>query len=240
MICGVGRVSGLWVGFIANNPELTDHPDLAGEKRPGGILYREGIAKISQFARACDEDGVPLVWLQDISGFDIGQEAEKKGLLGYGSSLIYTNSTATVPMMTVLLRKASGAGYYALAGMPYEPVLQLATPLTRLAVMEGRTLAIGAYRTKLDENFEIVAATEEERDKVRRGMQDVEDQITSDMDPHRAAAQMDVDEVVLFEELRLWLAAFAEMSYQGIGYRRIRNPRIWSLHDLIILADEPR
>jgi 3-methylcrotonyl-CoA carboxylase beta subunit len=240
MICGVARVSGLWVGFIANNPELTDHPELAGEKRPGGILYREGIAKISQFARACDEDGIPLVWLQDISGFDIGEEAEKKGLLGYGSSLIYTNSTSSVPTMTVLLRKASGAGYYALAGMPYEPILQLATPLTRLAVMEGRTLAIGAYRTKLDDNFEIVAATDEEREKVRRGMQDVEDQITSDMDPHRAAAQMDVDEVVLFEELRQWLAAFAEMSYQSIGYRRIRNPRIWSLHDLVILADEPR
>ncbi len=240
MICGVARVSGLWLGFIANNPQLTPHPEIAGEQRPGGILYREGIAKISQFARACDEDGVPLVWLQDISGFDIGHEAEKKGLLGYGSSLIYTNSTATVPMMTVLLRKASGAGYYALAGLPYEPVLQLATPLTRLAVMEGRTLAIGAFRTKLDENFEIRAKDDAERERIRRGMQDVEDQITADMDPHRAARQMDVDEVVAFGELRGWLEAYAEMSYQAIGHRRIRNPRIWSLHDLVVLADEPR
>ncbi len=237
MICGVGRVSGLYVGFIANNPELTDHPELAGEKRPGGILYREGIAKISQFARACDEDGVPLVWLQDISGFDIGYEAEKNGLLGYGSSLIYTNSTARVPTLTVLLRKASGAGYYALAGLPYEPVLQLATPLTRLAVMEGRTLAIGAYRTRLDANFEVVAKDEGERERVRRGMQEVEAAITADMDPHRAAAQMDVDEVVRLDELRRWIAAFAEMSYQAIGHRRIRNPRIWSLHDLVLLTD---
>jgi acetyl-CoA carboxylase carboxyltransferase component len=237
MICGVGRASGLYVAFIANNPELTDHPDLAGEKRPGGILYREGIAKISQFARACDEDGVPLVWLQDISGFDIGYEAEKNGLLGYGSSLIYTNSTARVPTLTVLLRKASGAGYYALAGLPYEPVLQLATPLTRLAVMEGRTLAIGAFRTKLDANFEVVAADEAELLRVRRGMQDVEASITADMDPHRAAAQMDVDEVVRFDELRRWIAAFAEMSYQATGHRRIRNPRIWSLHDLALLTD---
>lgn len=240
MICGVARVSGLWVGFIANNPELTDHPQVAGEKRPGGILYREGIAKISQFARACDEDGIPLAWLQDISGFDIGIEAEKKGLLGYGSSLIYTNSTVTVPMMTVLVRKASGAGYYALAGMPYRPVLQLATPLTRLAVMEGRTLAIGAYRTRLDENFDIVARDEAERERIRLGMQEVEDQITADMDPHRAASRMDVDEVVLPGELRTWLTAFAEMSYQTIGHRRVRNPRIWSLHDLAVLADEPR
>ena len=57
---------------------------------------------------SCNDDGIPLIWLQDISGFDIGVEAEKQGLLGYGSDLIYTNSTNSVPMFTVLLRKASG------------------------------------------------------------------------------------------------------------------------------------
>ncbi len=240
MICGVARVSGLWVGIIANNPKLSDHPELAGEKRPGGILYREGIAKISQFSRTCNEDGLPLIWLQDISGFDIGPEAEKKGLLGYGSSLIYTNSTNTVPMATVLLRKASGAGYYAMAGLPYEPVLQLATPITRLAVMEGRTLAIGAFRTKLDDNFGIIADTDEERRKIEDGMAAVEAQIETDMDPYRAACQLDVDEVVRLAELRAYLGAFAEMAYQSIGYRRVRNPRIWAMHDLVVLADDPR
>lgn len=240
MICGVGRVAGLWTAFIANNPALTDHPQRRGEKRPGGILYREGIAKISQFARACNDDGIPLVWMQDISGFDIGLEAEKQGLLGYGSSLIYSNSTTSVPTLTILLRKASGAGYYAMAGLPYDPVMQLATPLTRLAVMEGRTLAIGAYRTKLNEDFEVVADSEEERDRIRRGMQEIEEGIAADMDPHKAARQMDVDEVIKLGELRRWIAAFAELSYQSSGYRTIRNPRIWSLHDLVVLADEPR
>jgi acetyl-CoA carboxylase carboxyltransferase component len=178
------------------------------------------------------------VWLQDIAGFDIGIEAEKQGLLGYGSSLIYTNSTTTLPTLTVLLRKAAGAGYYAMAGMPYEPTIQLATPLTRLAVMEGRTLAIGAYRTRLDENFQVVAADEAERERIRRGMQAIEDQITADMDPHKAARQMDVDEVVTMGELRGWLETFAEAAYQAIGSRRVRNPRIWSLHDLVALVDE--
>jgi 3-methylcrotonyl-CoA carboxylase beta subunit len=240
MICGIGRVSGLWAGFIANNPQLSDHPKLSGEKRPGGILYREGIAKISQFSRACNEDGIPLVWLQDISGFDIGYEAEKLGLLGYGSSLLYTNSTNTVPMATVLLRRASGAGYYAMAGLPYEPVIQLATPMSRLAVMEGRTLAIGAFRTRLDDNFEIVADSDEEREKTRKGMNAVERKIEEDMDPHKAACQMDVDEVVRLDELRTYLCAFTEMCYQSIGYRTVRNPRIWTIHDLSVLADEPR
>ena len=235
MICGVGRVNGLYTGFIINNPQLTEHPVERGSKRPGGILYREGIAKISQFSRACNDDGLPIVWLQDISGFDIGVEAERQGLLGYGSSLIYTNSTNTVPMITVLLRKASGAGYYAMAGLPYRPVLQLATPLTRLAVMEGRTLAIGAFRTRLDDEFRVVADTEQEREKIRAGMREVEERIGGDMDPYAAASRRDVDEVVAPSELRGWLEAAVTMSYQSIGYRRIKNPRIWSLHDLAAL-----
>ncbi len=236
MICGVGRVNGLYAGFIINNPGLTPHPVHRGVQRPGGILFREGIAKISQFSRACNEDGIPLIWLQDISGFDIGLEAEKQGLLGYGSSLIYTNSTNRVPMFTVLLRKASGAGYYAMAGLPYRPVLQLGTPITRLAVMEGRTLAIGAFRTKLDDEFNIAATDEAEIEKVREGMQQVEDRITSDMDPVKAASQMDIDEVIHPGEIRTYLEAAVTMAYQSIGYRRIKNPRIWSLHDLSVLS----
>ena len=77
-------------------------------------------------------------------------------------------------MFTVLLRKASGAGYYAMAGLPYDPVVQLSTPVSRLSVMEGRTLAIASYNSKLDDNFEIVAETDEEREKIRRGMDAVE------------------------------------------------------------------
>ena len=236
MICGVARIGGLYAGIIANNQLLTEHPDHDDRKRPGGILYREGIAKISVFSRACNDDGLPIIWLQDISGFDIGIEAEKQGLLGYGSSLIYTNSTNTTPMVTVLLRKASGAGYYAMAGHPYDPVLQLSTPITRLAVMEGRTLAIGAFGTKLDDQFNIVADNKKDEEKIRKGMERVEERITRDMDPVLAASQMDTDEVVSMAELRIYLETIVEMSYQTYGYRRVKNPRIWSLHDLKALA----
>ncbi|MBZ5641074.1 MAG: propionyl-CoA carboxylase [Acidobacteriia bacterium] len=236
MICGVARVGGLYAGFVANNPLLTDDPVRRDAKRPGGILYREGIAKVSQFSRALNDDGIPIVWLQDISGFDIGPEAEREGLLGYGSSLIYTNSTNVVPMFTVLLRKASGAGYYALSGLPYRPLIQLATPMTRLAVMEGKTLAIGAFNAKLDDHFNIVAKTPEEAEETRRGMDTVEARINRDMDPVLAASRMDVDEIVRPGELRLWIEAAVEMAYQSTGYRRVKNPRIWSLHDLSVLA----
>lgn len=235
VVTGVARIQGLYVGIVANEQGLTDHPDQPGHKRPGGILYREGVAKLAAFSRACNDDGIPIIWLQDISGFDIGAEAERQGLLGYGSSLIYSNSTNETPMITVLLRKASGAGYYAMAGLPYDPVLQLSTPVTRLAVMEGRTLAIGAYNSRLDDNFQIVAKDEEERARIEAGMRAVEARIEEDMDPYRSAAIMNTDEIVKLSELRGYLETIVEMSYQSHGYRRVKNPRIWSLHDLEIL-----
>ena len=234
MITGIARIGGLYVAVIANNVLPTDHPDEPGRMRAGGILYREGIAKISAFSRACNEDGTPILWLQDIAGFDIGVEAEAQGLLGYGSSLIYTNSTNTVPMVTVLLRKASGAGYYAMAGMPYEPVVQLSTPLTRLAVMEGRTLAIAAFNTKLDDDFEIASPDPSEREKIRAAMEETAARIESDMDPVAAAARMDTDEVVPLADLRGYLVALTETIWQTP--RHSRNPRIWSVHDLEVLT----
>jgi len=236
VMVGVARVSGLYMGFLANRQGLMDDPDQPGTIRPAGILYREGIAKLAAFARACGEDGIPIVWLQDIAGFDVGLQAEAQGLLGYGSSLIYANSTQASPMLTVLLRKASGAGYYAMAGMPYKPVVQLSTPVSRLSVMEGRTLAIATYNTKLDDDFNIATEDPEERAKIEEGMKNVEERIGQDMDPVKAARQMDTDEVVLLSELRRYLCCYAEMCYQTTGHKRAKNSRIWSLHDLAALT----
>ena len=237
MVTGIGRVNGLYCGFIANVQGPVDDPEQRGKVKPGGILYREGIAKISQFSRACDSDGIPIVWLQDISGFDIGTEAEAQGLLGYGSNLIYTNSTNQTPMFTVLLRKASGAGYYAMAGLPYEPVLQLSTPIARQSVMEGRTLAIAAYNTKLDDEFQIASEDPEERAAIEKGMAAVEARIEGDMDPYVAASQRDTDEIVAPSELRAYLECLIEASYQAQGARRVKNPRIWTMHDLDVLTE---
>jgi 3-methylcrotonyl-CoA carboxylase beta subunit len=232
MICGVAKISGLYAGFIINRQGLVGDPEKPGSQRAAGTLYRGGIAKISAFSRACNDDGIPLIWLQDISGFDIGREAEAHGLLAYGSSLIYTNSTNTTPMFTVLLRKASGAGYYAMAGLPYDPIVQLSTSLSRQSVMEGRTLSIATYNTKLDDDFQIMSTDPVERAKIESGMKETEARIEGDMDPFVSARQMDTDEIVEIGELRSYLAALVEMAYQNTGYRRVKNPRIWSMHDL--------
>src|SRR5262249_1390234 len=80
MICGAGGRARLYAGFVINRQGLVGDPERPGAQRPGGILYRGGIAKISAFSRACNDDGLPLYWLHDISGFDIGVEAEAHGL----------------------------------------------------------------------------------------------------------------------------------------------------------------
>ena len=240
LCCGIGRVGGLYAAFIANRQGLFVNPDAPAERRPGGILYRGGIAKMSAFRRACRDDGIPLFWLQDVSGFDIGLRAEEEGLLAYGSSLIYGNSVDAGLDFSLLLRKASGAGYYAMAGLPYDPVVQLATSLTRLSVMEGRTLAIATYRSRLDEEFRIASKDPAERAELEAKMAEVEARIEADMDPLLAASRMDVDEVIALEEMRAWVVALTEMSYQNPAARRSKNPRIWSLHDLAELVSAPR
>lgn len=225
VVTGIAKINGLYVGIAANAQGLLPHPTDPDQKRPGGILYKEGVAKLALFSRACNDDGIPLIWLQDVSGFDVGLEAEKQGLLGYGSSLIYANSTSQTPLITVLLRKASGAGYYAMAGLPYDPVLQLSTCLSRLAVMEGKTLALGAFNTRPGEI---------------ESMRVLAERIEADMDPFKSAGQMDTDEVIKFSEIRSYLECIVECCYQAQNNRRIKNPRIWSLHDFDILDSSLR
>jgi hypothetical protein len=118
--------------------------------------------------------------------------------------------------------------------------VQLSTPIARQSVMEGRTLAIAAFNTKLDDEFEIATKDPKERAEIEKGMRDTEARIEGDMDPYKSASQMDTDEIVALGELRGWLETFAQCAYQATGYRTQKNPRIWSLHDLRRLVGAAR
>ena len=125
MISGVGRVGGLYVGFVTTARAWSTTPSgpaRSARRHPLPRGHRQDLARSRAPATTTASRSSGC---RTSRGFDIGVEAERQGLLGYGSNLIYTNSTNTVPMFTVLLRKASGAGYYAMAGLPYEPVVQL-------------------------------------------------------------------------------------------------------------------
>ena len=229
IITGIGRIGGLYVGIIANNQGIfTEY----GEKKIGGILYQEGVSKISIFSRICNDDGIPIVWLQDVSGFDIGLKAEKQGLLAYGSNLIYTNSTNKTPMFTVLLRKASGAGYYAMCGAPFDPIIQLATPVSRLSVMEGKTLSLGTFRTIINIKYKQTNQSFIHKTNIINKVTILTQKIEKDMNPYFSANNLNIDELIKINEIRQYLLYFIEASYQLYGARRVKNSRIWSLHDI--------
>jgi biotin carboxyl carrier protein len=181
---GVGRVGGLY-GLRHQPPGPDRRPRAPRREAPRRHPLPRGHRQGRAFSRACNDDGIPLVWLQDISGFDIGVEAERQGLLGYGSNLIYTNSTNSVPMFTCSCARPRARATTPWR-LPYEPVVQLSTPITRQSVMEGRTLAIAAFNTKLDDDFEIVTPgpgrAREDRSRHAR----TEKRIEADMDPYKS------------------------------------------------------
>lgn len=229
VICGIGRISGLFVGIVANVQGLVYEKHV---QKLGGVLYKEGVIKLSIFSRTCNDDGIPIIWIQDVSGFDVGIKAEKIGLLSFGSSLIYTNSNNTVPMFTILLRKASGAGYYAMCGKPYDPVIQICIPLSRLAVMEGETLAVGTFRAKLDSKFNIKTKNLDEKKIIEQQMLTLANTIEKDMSPYLAANHLYVDEIIKVNEIRKYFKYFIEACYQSFSMRRIKNQRIWAINDI--------
>ena len=158
MICGVGRVGGLYAGFVINRQGLVGDPDAPGAPAPGRHplprRHRQDQRVLARVQRRRHPAGLAAGHLRASTS---ATRPRRHGLLAYGSSLIYTNSTNTTPMFTVLLRKASGAGYYAMAACPTIRSSSSRPACRGCRVMEGRTLAIAAFNTKLDDDFQIMA-----------------------------------------------------------------------------------
>lgn len=125
LVCGHAHINGFPVGFIANN----------------GILFSESANKATQFIQLCNHSRTPLVYLQNITGFMVGQKYEEGGIIKHGSQMINAVATSSVPQFTVLIGGAYGAGYYAMCGRPYDPTLLIAWPTSRTAVMGAEQAA---------------------------------------------------------------------------------------------------
>ncbi len=176
MICGVGRVGGLCAGFVSNRQGLVGDPERPGARRPAAILYRAGIAKISAFSPRVQRRRHPAGVAAGHRRLRHRHRGRAPGPARLRLEPHLHQLDQPVPMFTVLLRKASGAGYYAMAGLPYDPVVQLSTPIcAAVSVMEGRTLAIATYNTKLDDDFQIVdRRTPTSARTIEGGMREVE------------------------------------------------------------------
>ena len=138
MICGDARIEGIPVGVIANQRGLIK--GRPGEKpRFGGIVYAESAEKVAFFIDRCDRQGIPLVFVQDVSGFMVGPEAEHEGIIRAGARFVEAMATARVPKIVLTVNHASGAGYYAMAGQGFDPDFIFSWPTGRMAVMEGES-----------------------------------------------------------------------------------------------------
>jgi acetyl-CoA carboxylase carboxyltransferase component len=134
MLCADARLHGRAIGIIANRRGFLKTP---GGPRIGGIVYTESARKVAYFVENAERQGLPLLYLQDVSGFMVGAAAESQGIIRAGAEMVEAMACATVPKIVLTLNHASGAGYYAMAGQGFDPTFTFAWPTARIGVMEG-------------------------------------------------------------------------------------------------------
>ena len=202
VICADGRIDGIAVGVITNQRGLIK--GRAGEKpRFGGIIYAESAEKIAFFIDRCDRQGIPLLFVQDVSGFMVGPEAEHDGIIRAGARWVEAMATARVPKLVLTVNHASGAGYYAMAAQGFDPDLILSWPTGRMAVMEGESAVAAVHGPTLEALRSSGAAPSAELQASIAGMRaDYEEQL----DAKYAAARGFVDAIVYPEDTRPLLA----------------------------------
>jgi methylmalonyl-CoA decarboxylase subunit alpha len=182
-VVGLARLGGKPVGIVANN-----------SLHKGGVLFVDSADKASRFIQLCDAFNVPLIFLADVPGFMVGTAVEKAGIIRHGAKMVSAVSEATVPKFCVVVRKAYGAGLYAMAGPGFEPDATLALPTAKIAVM-GADAAVNAVHA----NRLAAIADDEERAAVVAGLRA---EYEADIDIMRLAAELVVDDIVEPEDLR--------------------------------------
>jgi acetyl-CoA carboxylase carboxyltransferase component len=195
LIVGFGRLGGEVVGVVANNPMIK-----------GGVLFVDSADKAARFIQLCDSFNVPLLFLADVPGFMVGTAVEREGIIRHGAKLISAVSEATVPKISVIVRKAYGAGLYAMAGPGFSPDATLALPTAKIAVM-GAEAAVNAVYYNRIQQIGDEAEREEYVAKLRA-------EYNEDIDIVHLASELVVDAIVEPEDLRRELIArFA--AYRG-------------------------
>lgn len=213
MITGHARIRGIQVGVIANNRGMIRAPG-GGPPRFGGIIYTESAEKVAYFIETCNRRQTPLLFIQDVSGFMVGPEAEHSGIIRAGARFVEAMATAVVPKIVLTVNHASGAGYYAMAGQGFDPDFIYTWPTGRMGVMEGDSAVQAVFGSQLEKlkrnDLKPDARLEAEMDQVRK---------TYDMelDAKYAAARGFVDAVIIPENTRdaLELSLRTSLNYSG-------------------------
>ncbi|TMG30086.1 MAG: acyl-CoA carboxylase subunit beta [Chloroflexi bacterium] len=187
LLTGFARLEGQPVGVVANQP-----------MQKGGVLFNDSADKAARFIWLCDAFEIPLLFLADVPGFMIGTDVEKRGIIRHGAKMISAVSEATVPKISVIVRKAYGAGLYAMAGPAFGSDAVIALPSAQIAVMGPEPAINAVFYNKL------AGLPEDQRESRRK---ELEDEYREDVDLYKLAANLIVDDVVEPERLRETLIA---------------------------------
>jgi acetyl-CoA carboxylase carboxyltransferase component len=198
MICGHGHIEGWPVAVIANQRGVIK--GRPGERpRFGGIIYTESAEKVAYFIDTASRERIPLLFVQDVSGFMVGPEAEHTGIIRAGACWVEAMATAVVPKLVLTVNHASGAGYYAMAGQGFDPDFILSWPTGRMAVMEGESAVMAVHGPDIERAQKAKQPLAPEKEAAVASMRaDYEQQL----DARFAAARGFVDAIVTPEETR--------------------------------------
>jgi acetyl-CoA carboxylase carboxyltransferase component len=188
IVTALARIDGRPVGVVANQPT-----------QRSGAIFPDSASKAAEFIWTCDAYGIPLLYLCDTPGFMAGSAVEKEGILEQGKKFIYATSSATVPKQTVVVRKAYGAGIYAMGGPAYDPESVIGLPSGEVGIMGPEAAINAVYRNKLD-------AIDDEEERAARE-RELREEYRRDIAVHRMASEVVVDDVVPPSDLRDELAA---------------------------------
>ncbi|MGB9986335.1 acyl-CoA carboxylase subunit beta [Salarchaeum japonicum] len=183
ILTGFGRVDGRPVGIVANQPD-----------ERAGAIFPDAAEKAAEFVWTCDAYNIPLLYLADTPGFMAGSGVEKDAILEKGKKMIYATSAATVPKQCVVVRKAYGAGIYAMSGPAYDPESTLALPSGEIAIMGPEAAINAVYANKLNDI--------EDEDERKKREQELREEYREDIDVHRMASDVVIDDIVPPSTLR--------------------------------------
>ncbi|MBI2793524.1 MAG: acyl-CoA carboxylase subunit beta [Ignavibacteria bacterium] len=212
IICGYGRMDGWSVGIVANNREIVRSGK--GEMQVGGVIYSDSADKAARFILNCNQRGIPLVFLQDVTGFMVGTRAEQGGIIKDGAKMVNAVANSVVPKFTIIIGNSYGAGNYAMCGKAYDPRFIYAWPTAQIAVMGGGQAARTLLTIKIA-SLERQGETISEQ-KQKSLLQEIQQRYDSTTTPLYAASRMWVDGIIAPDESRSVISrGIAVASHQG-------------------------
>lgn len=211
IICGYGRIDGWAVGIVANQRKTVKNKK--GEMQLGGVIYSDSADKAARFIMNCNQKKIPLVFLQDVTGFMVGTKSEHGGIIKDGAKMVNAVSNSVVPKFTIIIGNSYGAGNYAMCGKAYDPRLIVAWPNAKIAVMGGAQAASTLIQIQVSSLKSIGKQLSAEDEATM--LKEITERYDEKMTPYYAASRLWVDAIIDPVHTRKWISMGIEAANQN-------------------------